>query len=54
MRKSSKKSTVKSKKGKRKNPLKKYQTGSMVTPTVGPTGTTPGGFGSGTLGSSEV
>ncbi len=51
MRKSSKKSTVKSKSKKRKNPLKKYQTGSMVTPTVGATGPAPGTFGSGTLGS---
>jgi hypothetical protein len=52
MRKSSKKSTVKSKSKKRKNPLKKYQTGSMVPPTVGATGAAAGTFGSGTLGSS--
>jgi len=52
MRKSSKKSTVKSKSKKRKNPLKKYQTAGVVTPTVGATGAALGTFGSGTLGSS--
>ena len=46
MRKSSKKSALKSKKGKRKSPLKKYLTAGAVTPPTIPTTT----FGSGNLG----
>ena len=49
MRRSNKKSTVKGKSKKRKSPLKKYQTGSMVTPTIPTTPST--GFGTGNLGS---